>query len=69
MPLTDAPPIVLREDHGDIAIVTLNRPEARNSLSEAMLMALSETFAAIAGDSAAARRGDRRQRAGVLRRA
>jgi enoyl-CoA hydratase/carnithine racemase len=41
-------PIVLREDKGGIAILTLNRPAARNSLSEAMLKALSEAFATIA---------------------
>jgi enoyl-CoA hydratase/carnithine racemase len=40
--------IVLREDRGGIAILTLNRPAARNSLSEAMLQALSEALAAIA---------------------
>src|SRR5262249_24584372 len=39
-PMTDAPPILLREDLGDIAVVTLNRPEARNSLSLALLTAL-----------------------------
>jgi enoyl-CoA hydratase/carnithine racemase len=38
----------LREDRGGIAILTLNRPAARNSLSEAMLQALSEALAAIA---------------------
>src|ERR1700676_5093787 len=42
--------ILLREDAGPIAVLTLNRPEQRNSLSEAMLAALAETFAAIAGD-------------------
>src|SRR5262245_1259863 len=50
MPIADAAPIVLREDVDDIALVTLNRPEARNSLSQAMLMALGETFAAISAD-------------------
>src|SRR5262249_28078370 len=49
-PIADAPPSVLREDLGDVAVLTLNRPEARNSLSLAMLAALSETFSAIAGD-------------------
>ena len=43
-------PIVLREDQGGIAILTLNRPAARNSLSEAMLKALSDALAAIAGE-------------------
>ncbi|SFC88542.1 Enoyl-CoA hydratase/carnithine racemase [Bosea sp. CRIB-10] len=42
--------ILLREDADGIATLTLNRPEARNPLSEAMLAALSETFAAIAND-------------------
>ena len=42
--------ILLRENRGGIAILTLNRPQARNSLSEAMLNALSEALAAIAHD-------------------
>jgi enoyl-CoA hydratase/carnithine racemase len=42
--------ILLREDASKIAILTLNRPAARNSLSEALLTALSESFAAIAKD-------------------
>jgi enoyl-CoA hydratase/carnithine racemase len=50
MRVTDPAPIVVREDAGAIAIVTLNRPEARNSLSQAMLTALGETFATLAGD-------------------
>src|SRR5215471_6867666 len=45
-----SPLILLREDHAGIAILTLNRPQARNSLSEAMLNALSEALAAIAHD-------------------
>jgi enoyl-CoA hydratase/carnithine racemase len=46
-----APPLILlREDQGGIAILTLNRPQARNSLSEAMLEALSEALTAIAHD-------------------
>ncbi len=40
--------ILLREDHGGIAVLTLNRPAARNSLSEAMLEALGDAFTAIA---------------------
>jgi enoyl-CoA hydratase/carnithine racemase len=43
-------PIVLREDLDDIAIVTLNRPQARNSLSQAMLSGLGETLTALAGE-------------------
>src|SRR2546428_825983 len=42
-------PIVLREDLDDVAVVTLNRPQARNSLSEALLFALGETLTALAG--------------------
>jgi enoyl-CoA hydratase/carnithine racemase len=45
-------PIVLREDKGGVAILTLNRPAARNSLSEAMLKALSDALAAIAHERA-----------------
>jgi enoyl-CoA hydratase/carnithine racemase len=41
---------VSRKDLGKIAILTLNRPAARNSLSEALLTALSESFAAIGKD-------------------
>ena len=42
--------ILLREDKGGIAVLTLNRPQARNSLSEALLEALSDAFSAIAQD-------------------
>jgi enoyl-CoA hydratase/carnithine racemase len=42
--------ILVREDKAGIAILTLNRPQARNSLSEALLEALSEAFSAIAND-------------------
>ena len=45
-------PVLLRETIGPIAIVTLNRPAARNSLSEALIAALSETFTALAADTA-----------------
>ncbi len=47
---TASSPILLREDHGGIAILTLNRPQARNSLSEALLEALSDALTAIAHD-------------------
>ena len=43
-------PTVLREDIGTVAVLTLNRPGARNSLSEATLTALRDEFAAIATD-------------------
>ena len=41
-------PILLREDRGKIAVLTLNRPKARNSLSEALLKALGGAIDAIA---------------------
>ena len=34
------PPILLREKLGSIAVLTLNRPAARNSLSEGLIAAL-----------------------------
>lgn len=43
-------PVLLRERDGDIAILVLNRPQARNSLSEALLIALSEAFTEIAAN-------------------
>jgi enoyl-CoA hydratase/carnithine racemase len=42
--------VLLRERDGPIAILTLNRPQARNSLSEALLSALSEAWSDIAAD-------------------
>ncbi len=44
-------PAVLREEFGAVAVLTLNRPEARNTLSDAMMAALGEAFAAISRDS------------------
>ena len=44
--------ILLREDRSGIAILTLNRSQARNSLSEALLGALGDAFSAIAQDPA-----------------
>ena len=43
-------PVLLRERDKDIAILVLNRPQQRNSLSEAMLSALSAAFTEIAAD-------------------
>ena len=43
--------ILLREDVGSVAVLTLNRPQARNSLSEAMLEALGDALNAIAYDT------------------
>ena len=42
--------ILLREDVDGIAVLTLNQPQTRNSLSEAMLEALGDAFTAIAHD-------------------
>src|SRR5262249_56570936 len=43
-------PVVVREDIGNIAVLTLNRPQARNSLSEAMLAALSRELESFTAD-------------------
>jgi enoyl-CoA hydratase/carnithine racemase len=48
--LTAEAPILLREDKGSVAILTLNRQQARNSLSEAMLETLGDALTAIAGE-------------------
>jgi enoyl-CoA hydratase/carnithine racemase len=45
-------PLLLRETNDAIAILTLNRPDARNSLSAAMIVALGEAFDTIARDRA-----------------
>src|SRR5689334_3912750 len=45
-----ATPVLLREDADGIAILTLNRPQQRNSLSEALIAALTTTLAEIAND-------------------
>jgi enoyl-CoA hydratase/carnithine racemase len=42
--------ILLRESIGNIAVLTLNRPAARNSLSEAMIAELDAALGAIAAD-------------------
>lgn len=42
--------ILLREDIAGIAVLTLNRPAARNSLSGAMLVALGDALTGIAND-------------------
>jgi enoyl-CoA hydratase/carnithine racemase len=43
-------PVLLRERDGEIAVVTLNRPQARNSLSETLLIALATAWSEIAAD-------------------
>jgi enoyl-CoA hydratase/carnithine racemase len=42
--------ILLREDVGGVAVLTLNHPQTRNSLSEEMLETLGDAFTAIAHD-------------------
>jgi enoyl-CoA hydratase/carnithine racemase len=44
-------PILLRGDIDGIALLSLNRPQQRNTLSEAMLTALAGEFASIAADN------------------
>src|SRR5215213_5360203 len=41
-------PVLLRSDTGGLAILALNRPEARNSLSDALIDALSAELDRIA---------------------
>jgi enoyl-CoA hydratase/carnithine racemase len=43
-------PILLHEQVGDVALLTLNRPEARNCLSEALIADLHTAIAAIRDD-------------------
>jgi enoyl-CoA hydratase/carnithine racemase len=43
-------PVLLRQDDGPVAVLTLNRPAARNSLSEALLGELGAAFTRIAAD-------------------
>jgi enoyl-CoA hydratase/carnithine racemase len=42
--------LVLRQDHGAVALLTLNRPAARNSLSLAMMAALQAELDALAAE-------------------
>ena len=44
-------PVLLRGDIDGIALLSLNRPQARNTLSEATLAALHDQFASIARDN------------------
>jgi enoyl-CoA hydratase/carnithine racemase len=43
-------PILRREDTDGVTVLTLNRPQVRNALSETMLSALSDALAAVAND-------------------
>ena len=51
---TPQSPILLRETHGSIAVLTLNRPAARNSLSEGLIAELHAALKEI-GDDASVR--------------
>ena len=44
--------VLLRENRGHVVILTLNRPQARNSLSERLLCALRAAFADITANPA-----------------
>ena len=46
-------PILLRERVGDVAVLTLNRPEARNSLSESLIAELDAALREIHDDAKA----------------
>ncbi len=50
---TDAPPLLRHDDGRGVVTLTLNRPQAFNSLSEAMLSALQAELDLIAADPAA----------------
>jgi enoyl-CoA hydratase/carnithine racemase len=50
MTLQSPLPVLKRADADGIAVLTLNRPESRNPLSEALIAALSAELAAIAKD-------------------
>ena len=52
--MSETPPLVLRQkDERGVVALTLNRPQAFNALSEAMLAALAAAFDAIARDETA----------------
>ena len=48
--MTDS--LVLRSDQGKVATLTLNRPEARNALSRALMLALTREIEAVASNPA-----------------
>jgi len=49
---TATEPVLVREDDGPVAILTLNRPKARNSLSEELLTALRLAWSDLGRDRA-----------------
>lgn len=48
---SSAEPLLLRNDRNGVATLTLNRPAQRNSLSEGLMIALTEELGAIAKDA------------------
>jgi enoyl-CoA hydratase/carnithine racemase len=48
----EPPPILLRQTQGSIAVLTLNRPQARNSLSERLITEIHEAINAAGNDPA-----------------
>ncbi|HYC15753.1 MAG TPA: enoyl-CoA hydratase [Pseudolabrys sp.] len=48
--LTGDAPVLLRDRNQDVVIIVLNRPDSRNSLTEALLIALSKALTEIAED-------------------
>ncbi len=46
----NASPVLLREDQDGICILTLNRPERRNALSDQLIAAMSGAWQQLAGD-------------------
>lgn len=50
--MTDAAPILLRDDADGICTLTLNRPQARNALSVALMAAIQDELDAIREDAA-----------------
>jgi enoyl-CoA hydratase/carnithine racemase len=49
-PVRAAAPVLLRENLDAVAVLTLNRPDARNSLSEGLIAALTQALREIAED-------------------
>ena len=48
---TDSEPMLLRSDDGGVTTLTLNRPQARNALSRAMIGAIQDQLDSIAADT------------------
>ena len=48
--MSKSEPVLLTERRGAVAVVTLNRPEKRNALSEALWQQLKDTFETLPGD-------------------